>query len=38
MELVRFAQQTGNQELLRRLVPYLKPGAFRVVPGVPQSQ
>ncbi|MEG1799979.1 MAG: O-antigen ligase family protein, partial [Synergistaceae bacterium] len=38
MELVRFAQQTGNQELLRRLVPYLKPGAFRVVPGAAQSQ
>ena len=35
MELVNFAAQTNNQELLRRLVPYLKPGTFSTVPSVP---
>ncbi len=33
MELVSLAQQTGNQSLLRLLVPYLSPDRFQISPG-----
>ena len=32
LELVNLAQQTGNQQLLIRLIPYLRPGTFQVAP------
>ncbi len=32
LELINIAQQTNNQQLLRELVTYLKPGSYKIVP------